>query len=112
MFYKNNNSGYKEILPGIQIKTLVYGDKTLMSEFHLAKDSNLPLHSHPQEQTGYLISGHMRLFMGEETLNLLPGDSWCVPGGIQHRAEIFADSVAIEVFSPVREDYLPYYIKD
>jgi len=36
-----------------------------------------------------------------------PGDSWNVPGNVAHRAEILADSVAIEVFSPVREDYLP-----
>jgi quercetin dioxygenase-like cupin family protein len=111
MFYKSNNTGYQEILPGIQIKTLVYGDKTLMSEFHLAQGSQLPLHSHPQEQTGYLISGHMRLFVGEETFDLTPGDSWCVAGDVQHRAEIFVDSVAIEIFSPVREDYLPYFVK-
>ena len=36
-----------------------------------------------------------------------PVDSWCIPGNIEHGAEILADSVAIEVFSPVREDYLP-----
>ena len=36
-----------------------------------------------------------------------PGDSWCIPGHVEHRAEIIEDSVAIEVFSPVREDYLP-----
>ncbi len=36
-----------------------------------------------------------------------PGDSWNVPANIEHGAEILADSVAIEVFSPVREDYLP-----
>ena len=36
-----------------------------------------------------------------------PGDSWCIPGNVEHRAEVAQDSVAIEVFSPVREDYLP-----
>lgn len=36
-----------------------------------------------------------------------PGDSWAIPGGAQPGAAILADSVAIEVFSPVREDYLP-----
>jgi quercetin dioxygenase-like cupin family protein len=36
-----------------------------------------------------------------------PGDSWSIPGGTQHGAAILQDSVAIEVFSPVREDYLP-----
>ena len=108
MFYKRKTEGYKQVLEGIKLKTLVYGDKTLFTEFLLEKDRQLPKHAHPQEQTGYLVSGRIRLTIGEETFEVEPGDSWCVPGNIDHRAEILADSVAIEVFSPVREDYLMY----
>ena len=108
MFYKNNSDGYKQILDGIRIKTLVYGDKSLLTEFHLAQGSQLPAHSHPQEQTGYLVSGRIRLFIGDEKFEVEPGDSWCVSDNVEHRAEILADSVAVEVFSPVREDYLPH----
>lgn len=107
MFYKRNHEGYIQALPGIQRKTLVYGDKTLTAEFRLAKGSQLPLHSHPQEQTGYLISGRMRFFIGGEVYDVEPGDSWCVPANVEHRAEILEDAVAVEVFSPLREDYLP-----
>ena len=107
MFYKRSNNGYKQVLAGIKLKTLVYGDKTLFAEFRLEKDSQLPRHAHPQEQTGYLISGRIRLSIGEDTFEVEPGDSWCIPGHVEHRAEILEDSVAIEVFSPVREDYLP-----
>ncbi|MEJ5311921.1 MAG: cupin domain-containing protein [Anaerolineae bacterium] len=106
MFYKRNPEGYQQALPGIRRKTLVYGDKTLTAEFHLAKGSQLPLHAHPQEQTGYLISGRMRFFIGDEVFDAEPGDSWCVPGNVEHRAEILEDTVVVEVFSPVREDYL------
>jgi hypothetical protein len=35
-----------------------------------------------------------------------PDDSWCIPSGVEHGAEIIEDSIAIEVFSPVREEYL------
>jgi len=107
MFYKSNSDGYKKIRPGIKIKTLVYGDKSLLSEFRMEQGSQLPWHAHPQEQTGYLVSGRIRLSIGEQTFEVEPGDSWNVPGDIRHRAEILADTVAIEVFSPVREDYLP-----
>jgi quercetin dioxygenase-like cupin family protein len=107
MFYKSNRDGYKQILPGIRIKTLVYGEKSLLSEFRMERGSQLPWHAHPQEQTGYLIAGRVRLSIGEETCEVGPGDSWSVPGGVSHRAEILADALAIEVFSPVREDYLP-----
>ena len=66
MFYKRNASGYQSPMKGIEQKTLVYGEKTLMVEFKLQKNNELPRHRHPIE-----------------------------------------DSIAIEIFSPVREDYLP-----
>jgi quercetin dioxygenase-like cupin family protein len=106
MFSQSSNNGYKQALPGIKIKTLVYGQKTLLTEFRMEKGSALPKHSHPHEQTGYLIKGKVALTIGAETFNAGPGDSWCIPGDTEHSAAILEDSVAIEVFSPVREDYL------
>jgi quercetin dioxygenase-like cupin family protein len=107
MLEKHGPGGYKQAVEGVQQKTLAYGDKTLMVEFLLQKDAILPLHTHPHEQTGYLVKGQIRLTIGDEVHDVMPGDSWCVPGGVQHGAQIVADSVAVEVFSPVREDYLP-----
>ena len=107
MFYKLDTKGYKEVLPGIKLKTLVYGEKTLLTEFLLKKGNTVPCHSHNYEQTGYLVSGKLRLTISNETFDVGPGDSWCIPGDAEHGAEILEDSVAIEVFSPVREDYLP-----
>ena len=107
MFYSNNSEGYKQAAPGIRMKTLVYGEKTLLAEFRMALGSRLPRHAHPQEQTGRLIAGRIRLTIGEETREMEPGDSWNVPASVEHEAEILADSVAVEVFSPIREDYLP-----
>jgi quercetin dioxygenase-like cupin family protein len=107
MFYKHSEDGFRPLQPGIQLKTLVWGEKSSLSAFHMAKGARLPLHSHPHEQTGYLISGHMRLTVGAETLDAYPGDSWCVPGGEEHFVEVIEDTFIIEVFSPVREDYLP-----
>lgn len=102
--------GYTEVLKGIRIKTLCYGQATLMTEFLLQKDAILPEHAHPQEQTGYLVKGKIRLYIGNESRELVPGDSWCIAGDVPHKAEILEDSVAIEVFSPVREDYLEFFV--
>jgi quercetin dioxygenase-like cupin family protein len=106
MFVKYSNNGYKQTLNGIEQKTLVHGDKTLMVEFRLQKGATLPLHSHPHEQTGFLVKGQLRLTIGTDVHEVLSGDSWCIPGGTQHSAESIEESVAVEVFSPVREDYL------
>jgi quercetin dioxygenase-like cupin family protein len=107
VFYKRNESGYRQVLSGIELKTLVYGEKTLFTEFRLTAGNKLPKHAHIYEQTGYLIKGRISLTIGQQTFDAGPGDSWCIPGNTEHGAEILEDSVAIEVFSPVREDYLP-----
>ena len=102
---KASESGYIEMLEGIERKTLVYGNHTLMSEFRLAKGKTLPMHKHPQEQSGYLVSGHMVLIINGERHEMRPGDSWTITENLEHGAEIKEDSLAVEVFSPVREDY-------
>lgn len=107
MFEKQSEAGYMPAVPGIKLKTLVYGEKTLMVEFRLDEGAVLPQHAHPHEQAGYLVRGRIRLAIGAEIHEVRPGDSWCIAGGVQHGAEILENSVAVEVFSPVREDYLP-----
>ena len=107
MFRKHSKTGYHLALEGIEQKTLVYGDKTLMVEFMLKRGSTLPRHRHPHEQTGYLVKGRIRLSIGDEVYDAMPGDSWRIASNVEHAAQIIEDSVAIEVFSPVREDYLP-----
>lgn len=106
MFCKKSEIGYRTMLPGISLKALVYGESTLMAEFKIEKDSVLPRHSHPHEQTGYLVSGRVVLTVGEDQLYAEPGDSWCIAGGVEHEANVLEDAVILEVFSPVREDYL------
>jgi quercetin dioxygenase-like cupin family protein len=107
LLYKADDDGYRQLLPGIRLKTLVHGERTLLSEFRLDADCVLPRHSHSHEQTGYLVKGRIRLTIGQQTSELRQGDGWSIPGGVEHGAEILEDSVAVEVFSPVREDYLP-----
>ena len=107
MFNKQGNEGYVKPIKGIEQKTLVYGKRTLMTEFRLKKGSVLPRHSHPHEQTGYLVNGNIRVYIGTESFECQPGDSWCIPSDEEHGADILEDSIAVEVFSPVREDYLP-----
>jgi quercetin dioxygenase-like cupin family protein len=107
MFATHGDDGYRTPVPGIRMKTLCFGRHTLLTEFRLEGGSVLPSHSHPHEQTGYLTDGHLELTIGDERHDVTPGDSWCIPGDVAHGAAILEDSVAVEVFSPVRPDYLP-----
>ncbi|NOQ42123.1 MAG: cupin domain-containing protein [Desulfuromusa sp.] len=111
MFQKKSAAEYKPAIDKIEMKTLVHGEKTLLVEFRMKEGALLPRHSHPHEQTGYLVSGSMDLIIGNETFTVEPGDSWCISGNIEHNAVILEDTVAVEVFSPVRDDYLPQQVQ-
>jgi len=104
---KTSVNGYIKVTEGIFRKTLVFGINSLLAEFKLEKGKQLPLHKHPQEQVGYLVSGHIILHIDGDNYDILPGDSWAILGDIEHSAEIIEESIAIEIFSPLREDYLP-----
>ncbi len=107
MFCKKDSAESRQLLEGVNLTTLVHGDKTLMGQFNFAKGSAIPVHSHPHEQTGFMFSGKLRFNVEGEVFDAETGDSWCLPGDVEHSAEALEDSVIIEVFSPVREDYLP-----
>jgi quercetin dioxygenase-like cupin family protein len=107
MFRKKGTAESRQLVQGVQLSTLVHGEKTLMGEFKIAKGSAIPPHSHPHEQTGIMISGRLRFKVEAEIFDAQSGDSWCIPGKVEHSAEALEDSVIVEVFSPVREDYLP-----
>ena len=107
MFYKRELSNYKKAFDGVTYKTLTYGDKTSLGEFRLEKGYVIPNHKHPHEQTGYVVSGKMTFTIEGKDFNAEAGDSWNIPGNIEHGVKVHEDSVVIEVFSPAREDYLP-----
>jgi len=109
MFGTSTEERFKDILPGIKIKTLVYGKKSLMSKFVMEIGSSLPAHSHPYEQTGYLLKGRIKLTIGENSIEVNPGDSWCIETDMEHSAVILEDSEALEIFTPLRADYLHYF---
>ena len=95
------------MLDGVEMRPLVFEEKTIMCEFKLAKGKVLPAHHHPYEQTGYLLKGKLNFRMDKTWQLAEAGDSWCIPENVEHEVEILEDSHVLEVFSPIRPDYLP-----
>lgn len=60
------------------------------------------LHSHPHEQMSVMISGQMRLTVGDEVRDIGPGDMWYAPANVQHGGEILGNKpvVFIDVYAP------------
>ncbi len=100
-------SGSKHtIFPGVDIFTTA-GKNIMLSVVHLEQDSLVLDHSHPHEQMGCLIEGQLEFTIGAVTRMLKPGDIWRIPGGIVHRVRaVGGPAVALDVFHPIRDDYL------
>jgi quercetin dioxygenase-like cupin family protein len=94
-----------EAAPGVRRRVLSCGDDLMVVQFTIDAGSAVPLHSHPHEQVGHVVSGRMKFRIGDQERELGPGDGYSVPGGVQHGATGVTEVVAIDSFHPVREDY-------
>jgi quercetin dioxygenase-like cupin family protein len=106
MFKPRNDSKPVEMLPGIVRRTLASGDRVTLVEWTVAKGASVPSHQHEHEQVGYLIKGRGLVEVGGETRELVEGDSYLAPSNVPHGVTALEDSVAIEIFSPPRTEYL------
>ena len=95
-----------EMVPGLFRRTLGQTDDAMLIEVRAEAGVELPDHSHPHQQIGYMISGDMELTIGGVAYNPAPGDCWSIPGGVPHKATFRAETVVVECFSPPREDYV------
>ena len=94
------------IFPGVEIRTTA-GSNMLLSVVRFEPDAIVLDHSHPHEQMGFLVEGRLEFTVGGITRVLGPGDIWRIPGGVLHRVRALDQpAVALDVFHPIREDYL------
>ena len=85
----------------------VTGGRIMMSFVRLAPGGVVESHAHPHEQCGYVLEGMLRMTIGDETREIRPGDAYTIPGGVSHMAVGGPDGgLALDIFSPVREDYV------
>jgi quercetin dioxygenase-like cupin family protein len=109
IYFNNINdldSGIKRVL-GVGISTRIFcGDQSMLSIVTIEPNSKGQIHSHPQEQWGFLIEGSgIRIQDGEE-IKIKKGDFWQTPGGIDHG--IIGGPVGakvLDIFSPPRDEY-------
>ena len=93
---------------GAQRRLLSYGGTMMVVEFTFTAGTVAPVHHHPHEQVGYVVSGDLTLLMeGRPDERLGAGASYYVPSNVPHGVIIHTDTVLVDVFTPQREDFLP-----
>ena len=104
-FFSQLDCTHKNIFPGVDIFTAA-GKEMMLSFVDLKKGAVVELHSHPHEQVGRVLKGRLHFFVGDADQVLGTGEMYVIPGDVPHRVIALEDSEAIDIFHPVREDYV------
>jgi quercetin dioxygenase-like cupin family protein len=97
----------ERIADGIE-RQLFYGDRVMVCRLVIAPRTVTPVHSHPHEQITMVERGRVRYIIEGQERVLEQGDMLHLPSGIAHGATMLDEEVVlIDIFSPLREDFLP-----
>ena len=97
----------KEVLPGARMRVLCGRTGKIMAvRYSFRAGTILPMHSHPHEQVGFVVSGGGEFTLGAEKRRVRAGDGWQIPPDVPHGVTFTEDSVVVETFHPPREDLL------
>ena len=87
-------------------RKLITGKKVRLAQVFLKKGCMVPAHSHDSEQMTYILSGSMTLRLPDMEVTLKEGNVLHIPSGVEHSAVAHEDTLDLDIFSPIREDWL------
>jgi len=85
---------------------IVVGDREMLAQTYLKRGALVPLHAHVSEQMTYVLQGALRFLVEGEEVIVREGEVIHIPSGVSHQAEALEDTFELDVFSPVREDWM------
>tara|TARA_R110002051_G_scaffold72095_6_gene130404 strand:- start:4799 stop:5146 length:348 start_codon:yes stop_codon:yes gene_type:complete len=97
---------WENVGDGVQRQIMGYDDKIMMVNVKFEKGSIGPMHQHYHSQVTYISSGQFEMTIGDETRILNAGDSFYIPSNVAHGLVCLEAGLLIDVFSPIREDFM------
>ena len=91
---------------GLRRQILGYGSGVMTVKVEFESGGDGGLHSHPHAQTGYIAAGKFSVMIDGQTRILSAGDGFFVAPNVMHHVKCVEKGVAVDNFSPVREDFL------
>jgi quercetin dioxygenase-like cupin family protein len=96
---------------GVSVRA-VNGERITLGVVELDPNSIVPEHSHENEQLGMVLSGSLTFRVGDETRELGPGGTWCIPANTPHEVVTGPDgAVVLDVFAPTRDDWAAFELQ-
>jgi quercetin dioxygenase-like cupin family protein len=96
----------KEVLNDKISRKVISAEKITMAQIFIVKDGVVPVHQHENEQISSVLAGALRFELEGKEIVARKGDVLLIPSNVPHRVVALEDSLALDVFSPVRVDWL------
>ncbi len=87
-------------------RKIITGEREMVTQIYLKRGAIVPMHDHESEQMTYVLSGALRFLVGGEEVIVREGEVLHIPSGLPHQAEALDDTFEMDMFSPIRADWL------
>ena len=96
----------REVLSAAISRKIITGDKAMVAQVFLAKGAEVPEHHHESEQITYILEGALEFLIEGRTIVVSAGEVLRIPSNVPHRAVALQDTLDLDIFSPIRHDWL------
>ena len=106
VFIENKSIPWETVGSGVKRKVMAWDEKLMLVKVEFEKEGIGTLHQHFHSQITHVESGIFEVEIGGEKKILSSGDVYYIPSNVLHGCVCLEKGVLIDVFSPVREDFL------
>ena len=87
-------------------RKIVSGEREMLVQVYVKRGCLVPMHAHDSEQMTYVLQGALKFLIQGEEITVREGEVLHIPPGVEHQAEALEDTLEMDVFSPIRQDWL------
>ena len=87
-------------------RKIVSGEREMLAQIYLKRGALVPIHLHDSEQMTYVLQGALKFLIAGEEVIVREGEVLHIPSGLAHQAEALEDTLELDVFSPIRADWV------
>ena len=87
-------------------RKVITGEKAMVAQVFLVKDAVVPTHQHESEQIVYILEGALQFQLEGKEVVVRAGEVLHIPSNVPHSAVALEDTLDLDIFSPIRTDWL------
>lgn len=95
-----------EPLNRLTTRQYLVGTQTMLARLDLKKGAHVPLHQHMNEQISHVVEGWLKFLIEGKEVAVRAGEVLCIPPHMPHEVFAMEDSVALDIFTPPRQDWI------